>query len=104
MLPLPAGPKARLHKNKAVSLGSEPMVSDIACPLSRMLPTLEGKDWTRYEGVLHTDHAVREEFFVDREIPPTITKPYLMDFTYLYDEGQLDFAEFSGGKQFSDAD
>jgi hypothetical protein len=82
----------------------KPLLDDIACPLSRMLPTLEGKDWTRYEGVLHTDHAVREEFFVDREIPPTTTKPYLMDFTYLYNEGQLDFHEFSGGKPFSEAD
>jgi hypothetical protein len=82
----------------------KPLVNDIACPLSRVLPTLEGKDWTRYEGVLHTDHAVREEFFVDREIPPTTTKPYLMDFTYLYNHGQPDFEEFSGGKRFSDAD
>ena len=45
----------------------KPLLSDIACPLSRMLPTLQGKDSTRYEGVLHTDHAVREELFVDRD-------------------------------------
>lgn len=44
---------------------------------------LEGMDWTRYEGVLHTDHAVRAEFFLDREVAPMKTRPYLMDFTYL---------------------
>ena len=63
------------------------------------MPTpLEGKDWTRYEGMLHTDHAVREEFFMDREVAPTASKPYLMDFTYLYDEKQDDFIEFTGGE------
>ena len=42
-------------------------VGGVVCPLSRVPTTLKGKDWTRYEGVLHTDHAVREEFFLDRE-------------------------------------
>jgi hypothetical protein len=65
---------------------------------------LEGKDWTRYEGVLHTDHAVREEFFLDREIAPTASKPYLMDFTYLYEETQDDFDAFSRGKRFDTAE
>lgn len=55
-----------------------------------------------YEGVLHTDHAIREEFFLDREIAPTSTSPYLMDFTYLYDEAQADFVKFSGGQPFSE--
>ncbi len=77
------------------------MVDGVECPLSNIPATLEGKDWTRYEGVLHTDHAVREEFFLDREAAPTASKPYLMDFTYLYDEQQDDFKEFTGGKLFS---
>ena len=38
------------------------LAADVACPLSKVPTVLEGKDWTRYEGVLHTDHAVREEF------------------------------------------
>ena len=75
-----------------------PLVADVACPLSKVPTPLEGKDWTRYEGMLHTDHAVREEFFVDREVAPTASKPYLMDFTYLYDEKQDDFIEFTGGE------
>jgi Pirin C-terminal cupin domain len=27
---------------------------------------------TRYKGLLHTDHAVREEFFFGREVPPLL--------------------------------
>jgi hypothetical protein len=66
-----------------------------------MPAALDGKDWTRYEGLLHTDHAVREEFFFDREVAPTATRPYLMDFTYLYDDKQADFVEFTHGRLFS---
>ena len=80
----------------------KPLVKEIKCPLANVPSVLEGMDWTRYEGVLHTDHAVREEFFLDREIAPTNRKPYLMDFTYLYDKGQADFMTFSGGEQFSE--
>lgn len=80
----------------------KPLVEDVSCPLSRVPAMLEGKDWTRYEGVLHTDHAVRDEFFLDREIAPTASRPYLMDFTYLYDDKQGDFEEFTRGKRFTD--
>jgi hypothetical protein len=80
----------------------KPLVRNIQCPLAKMPVVLEGKDWTRYEGVLHTDHAVREEFFLDREVAPTSTRPYLMDFTYLYDEGQDDYVKFSGGEPFAE--
>jgi hypothetical protein len=79
-----------------------PLVDDSRCPVDRMPAVLEGKDWTRYEGVLHTDHAVREEFFVDRDIPPTASKPYLMDFTYLYDTDRADFLDFAGGRPFDE--
>src|SRR5207244_249132 len=79
-----------------------PLVEEVRCPLSSVPATLAGKDWTRYEGLLHTDHAVREEFFLEREIAPTASRPYLMDFTYLYDPNQPDFEEFSRGKLFTD--
>ena len=79
-----------------------PLVKEIKCPLVKLPTVLEGKDWTRYEGLLHTDHAVREEFFIDRESAPTARKPYLMDFTYLYDERQDDFVKFSGGEPFTE--
>ena len=86
---------------RPVSPDGKALAADVVCPLSQVPTVLEGKDWTRYEGVLHTDHAVREEFFLDREVAPTASKPYLMDFTYLYDEKQDDFREFTGGKPFS---
>ena len=76
-----------------------PFLADVPCPLSKVPNQLEGKDWTRYEGYLHTDHAVREEFFLDRETPPTRSAPYLMDLTYLYDEDAPDFVEFTAGIQ-----
>ena len=44
---------------------------------------------------------MREEFFLDREVAPTASKPYLMDFTYLYDERQDDFIEFTNGERFT---
>ena len=82
----------------------KPLVEGISCPLANVPSALKGYDWTRYEGLLHTDHAVREEFFFDRDLAPTTSKPYLMDFTYLYDDNQPDFREFSRGKQFSEAE
>jgi hypothetical protein len=81
-----------------------PLVENVSCPMSNVPTSLEGKDWTRYEGLLHTDHAVREEFFNDRDIAPTRKRPYLMDFTYLFDEKQPDFKDFSRGKLISEAD
>lgn len=81
-----------------------PFVESVQCPLANVPATLEGKDWTRYEGLLHTDHAVREEFFFDRDRAPTSSSPYLMDFTYLYDVKQADFEDFSSGKPYSEAD
>lgn len=87
---------------RSLDAKGEPLIGSVACPLAKMPSLLAGKDWTRYEGILHTDHAVREEFFVDREIAPTASRPYLMDFTYLYDERQADFQEFTGGRLFSE--
>jgi hypothetical protein len=81
-----------------------PMAGNVRCPLAKVPTTLNGKDWTRYEGLLHTDHAVREEFFTDRNFAPTRKKSYLMDFTYLYDQTQADFKEFSRGRLFTEAE
>jgi len=87
---------------RSLDSDGKPMVADIQCPLANVPGTLQGKDWTRYEGLLHTDHAVREEFFLDREIAPTSSRLYLMDFTYLYDSKQEDFERFTAGKLFTD--
>ena len=85
---------------RSLDADGKALATDVACPLSKVPRTLEGKDWTRYEGVLHTDQAVREELFLDRKVAPMVSKPYLMDFTYLYDEKQDEFTEFTGGRPF----
>jgi hypothetical protein len=86
---------------RLLDASGKPLVQDSRCPLAKIPAPLEGKDWTRYEGVLHTDHAVREEFFLDREVAPMTSKPYLMDFTYLFDDRQEDFVQFTGGERFT---
>lgn len=63
----------------------KPVVERLPCPLDKVPGQLAGKDWTKYEGLIHTDNAVREEFFDGRAEPLTSHKPPLMDFTYLYD-------------------
>jgi hypothetical protein len=80
----------------------KPFLPEVACPLTKTPAPLQGKDWTKYEGYLHTDHAIRAEFFRDRDVPPTIDRPYIMDFTYIYNQNEADFAEFTGGRPFTD--
>jgi hypothetical protein len=80
----------------------KPIVARLANPLEQVPKQLAGKDWTKYEGLLHTDHAVREEFFDGRDEPLTALRPPLMDFTYLYDTTQEDFSHFMAGKMFSE--
>lgn len=81
-----------------------PFVERLPCPLDPVPKQLAGKDWTKYEGLLHTDHAVREEFFDGRDHPLTEHKLPLLDFTYLYDTAQADFTEFMTGRAFSEND
>lgn len=79
-----------------------PVVARLPCPIESVPGQLQGKDWTKYEGLLHTDHAVREEFFDGRDEPLSKHKPPLMDFTYLYDSTQTDFTDFTGGRIFTE--
>jgi len=80
----------------------KPFVERLTCPLKAVARQLVGKDWTKYEGLLHTDHAVREEFFDGREEPITRHNLPLLDFTYLYDSAQADFTEFMAGRIFTE--
>lgn len=80
----------------------KPFISDIPSPLKQTPSSLQNKDWTKYEGFLHTDHAVRSEFFQDRDVPPTFEQPYRMDFMYIYAKSQGEFVEFTQGKPFAD--
>jgi hypothetical protein len=80
----------------------QPVVARLACPLDNVPAQLAAKDWTKYEGLLHTDHAVREEFFDGRDEPLSRHQPPLMDFTYLYDAAQPDFTDFTAGRIFTE--
>lgn len=80
-----------------------PVKSDIACPFSKpqqLKPSLVGKDWTKYAGWLHTDHAIRPEFFHLEPAPKSeiSSKEYLEDFTYLYDPRVQDYLRFVQGE------
>jgi hypothetical protein len=84
-----------------------PMVSDQKCPFedpSKIKPALQGKDWTRYGGHLHTDHAIRDEFFhpQSEKIADIKRSDYLEDFTYLYDPRQRDHLQFVSGVDISE--
>jgi hypothetical protein len=87
-------------------INGKPLVSGLQCPfsdISKLKAELQGKDWTRYGGHLHTDHAVRDEFFwSEPEKVADITKTeYLLDFTYLFDPRQQDFGRFIQGQYVS---
>ncbi len=77
------------------------------CPYpfkDKLAKAIEGKDWTTYAGLLHTDHAVRREFFEDRDTPSTERHPYNMDFTYLYDQREADYRQFMEGMPKTEGD
>jgi hypothetical protein len=88
-------------------INGQPHVSGLKCPFvnpDKVKPVLQGKDWTRYGGHLHTDHAIREEFFWNEPEKVTdITKAeYLEDFTYLYDPLQKDHVLFVHGQNVAE--
>jgi hypothetical protein len=62
------------------------------------LEKLKGKDCGSYGGYLHTDHAVRAEFFQPYDAPPLREAPYLMDFAYIFDPASPDYPPFMVGQ------
>lgn len=58
----------------------------------------EGKDCGSYAGYLHTDHAIRSEFFQPDPCPMHYKDPYLMDFTYIFDTSEADNLTFMVGE------
>lgn len=94
---------------KSLSPGGSPIVASIACPFStkvRLKENLQGKDWTRYGGHLHTDHSIRREFFHSSpEKPQDLAKQeWLADFTYLYDPRGKDHVRFVAGELIAEDD
>jgi hypothetical protein len=64
---------------------------------------LGGKDCGSYGGHLHTDHAVRQEFFHPQVEPRWLDEPYLMDFTYIFDTASADHVPFMIGETVDEA-
>jgi hypothetical protein len=93
--------EGRLTWLRSLDPKGRPLVAHLLCPLKNPPKQLDGKDWTRYEGLIHTDHAVREEFFADREEPVAGQAPHIQDLTYLFDQTQDDFINFTAGKPFT---
>lgn len=58
----------------------------------------KNKDHSSYGGYLHTDHAIRDEFFRQEECPAHHHSPYDMDFTYIFDTAAPDNFEFMVGE------
>jgi hypothetical protein len=86
--------------------GSEPFKRS-TCPFGGAPPRddrVKGKDWTTYEGYLHTDHSIREEFFNpdDDGRPARGGRTWLMDFTYIYDTRLADYVKFMAGQLVSE--
>jgi hypothetical protein len=65
---------------------------------------LKGKDPGSYLGALHTDHALRQEFFDGSDSPLRKREPWAMDFTYIFDEHSDDYSLFIAGVPVSDAE
>jgi hypothetical protein len=83
----------------------EPLKKSIPCPFKgEVLNLLQGKDWTTYAGLIHTDHNIRKEFFEDRARPSSYSKPYLNDFTYLYATNESDFVKFTAGVRVGESE
>ena len=83
--------------------GRPPYAPEVVCPVAIPRPQFNGCDWTRYGGHLHTDHAIRPEFFrVEPEKPPKAKeKEWLLDFQYLYDRASRDHVRFVEGSEVS---
>ena len=94
--------EGRLTWLRNLDARGRPLLTHLVCPLTNPPKQLVGKDWTKYEGLIHTDHAVREEFFAERGEPITGSSPYIQDFTYLYDQSQEDFINFTAGRPFTE--
>ena len=87
----------------------EPFLPNVACPYSKegLKAELQGKDWTRYGGFVHSDHAVRPEFFKSqgsKAAGDVLAQEYLEDFCYLYDGKSRDYSRFIRGDIVSEED
>jgi hypothetical protein len=85
----------------------KPLKPQYACPFSNRsaLPAiLQNKDWTTYAGFHHSDHSIRDEFFLEKEAPLNLNQPFLIDFSYIYARDKTQDSELMEGVPVSDED
>jgi hypothetical protein len=80
----------------------------LKCPFTdaaKIKAPLIEMDWTRYGGHLHTDLAIRDEFFhcEPDKTAEIVQKQYVQDFTYLYDPTETDHVLFVQGQSVSES-
>lgn len=61
------------------------------CPLQSPPPQLLGKDWTTYLGWYDTDYTLPSIYFRPDVARPADAEQVELDFSYLFDEGNIDY-------------
>jgi hypothetical protein len=85
----------------------QPLKPQHACPFSNpsSLPAiLQNKDWTTYAGFHHSDHSIRDEFFLQKDVPLNVNQPFLIDFSYIYARDKTEDSQLMDGVPVSDED
>jgi len=76
---------------KATCLRPVPSDGGKECPLSQIPAPLVGKDWETYLGWYHTDQTIPSAYFRGDVERPKDVEQIDLDFTYLYDESNIDY-------------
>lgn len=66
-------------------------LESIDCPLHPVPPGLSGMDWTTYLGWYDTDHTLPSVYFRADVERPDDAKQVELDFSYLFDENNIDY-------------
>ncbi len=69
------------------------------CPMSRVPAELQGKDWTTYSGWYDTDQTIPSIYFREDVDRPAEATQLELDFTYLYDDSNVDYVRIGPGVQ-----
>jgi len=69
------------------------------CPLSFVPSELHGKDWTKYAAWYDTDITIPSAYFREDVTRPADVRQLEMDFTYLFDDANIDYYRTGPGVQ-----
>jgi hypothetical protein len=74
-------------------------MTEAECPLSFVPPELKGKDWTKYAAWYDTDITIPSSYFRPDVRRPADIRQLEMDFTYLFDDANIDYHRTGPGVQ-----